>query len=378
VSAAREALEALGHPVGALPESRLLADLFVRVQAQVPLRRTPTRFGADEALSVWLEDGAGCCGETRVQVFEALAVAAGFTVEDAQARRPSGERHRVLLAHDRRVLLDPAFPLPAPLSLDPPAQAEATGYGALSVRNTGGERFEVLLETRGDERILSRIEPDEAPSGGDRGREPAREAEPRQLFRLFDDRLLRWRSGVLEVTDAWSRLRIPFPASAVEGLEALFGLPIPELTPSGPAGLPVPEPELSVYHASTSALPCLRSLLADPAVHASLLPEGWTVKGLSVREDGFDRTLVEGGKLLRTERITLLPEGISVEAEGPLALFRTRTWSLARRPAGTRLRVQATLRDPVPTHGLAEGTRRRLVFELASELLALDGRATEG
>ena len=102
------------------------------------------------------------------------------------------------------------------------------------------------------------------------------------------------------------------------------------------------------------------------------------MKGLSVREDGFDRTLVEDGTLLRTERVTLLPEGMTVEAEGPLALFRTRRWRLEPRPTGTRLRVQATLRDPVPPRGLSEGTRRRLVFELASELLALDGRATEG
>ena len=102
------------------------------------------------------------------------------------------------------------------------------------------------------------------------------------------------------------------------------------------------------------------------------------MEGLSVREDGFDRTLVDEGALLRTERITLLPDGIVVEAEGPLALFRTRTWRLEPRPAGTRLRLLATLRDPVPPRGLPEGTRRRLVFELASELLALDARAAEG
>ncbi len=246
------------------------------------------------------------------------------------------------------------------------------------MRPVDGERLEVLLETRGDERVLYRIEPGEAPSRGDRGPEPVREAAPGQLFRLLDDRLLRWRSGVLELSDSWSRLRIPFPASDAEGLEALFGPPIPELEPSAPAKPPIAEPTLSVYHASTAALPDLRALLADPAVHASLLPEGWTARGLSVREDGFDRTLVEGGTLLRTERITLVPEGMIVEAEGPLALFRTRTWRLEPRPAGTRLRVQATLRDPIPPRGLSEGTRRRLVFELASELLALDARAAEG
>ncbi len=378
MSAVQEALEALGHPHGALPEPRLLANLFVRFQAQVPLRRLPEGPGPEEALASWIEDGAGCCGESRVRAFEALAAAAGFSVEDARARGPAGESHRVLLAHDRRVLLDPAFPLPAPLSLDPPAEAESTGYGALTVRSGGRDRFEVLLETRGDERVLYRIEPGEAPSSGDSDWEPVREAEPGQLFRLLDERLLRWRSGALEVSDAWSRLHVPFPASDPEGLEALFGSPIPELEPSGPAKPPVPAPALSVYHASTSAPPILLSLLTDPAVHDSLLPEGWTARGLSIREDGFDRTLVEGGTRLRTERITLLPEGMTVEAEGPLALFRTRTWRLETRPTGTRLRVQATLRDPIPPRGLSEGTRRRLVFELASELLALDGRATAG
>lgn len=377
MSVVRDALEALGHPLGALPEPRLLASLFVRFQAQVPLRRRPDGTGSEEALASWLEDGAGCCGESRARAFEALASAAGFLVEEARARGPAGESHRVLLAHDRRLLLDPAFPLPAPLSLDPTAEAESTGYGALSVRPGGTGRFEVRLETRGDERVLYQVEPGAVSSRGDRGPEPVREAGSGQLFRLLDDRLLRWRSGALEVSDAWSRLRFPLPASDSESLEALFGPPIPESAPSGPANLPVPEPTLSVYHASTSAPPHLRSLLDDPAVHASLLPEGWTARGLSFRVDGFNRTLVEGGAPLRTERITLLPEGMIVEAEGPLALFRTRTWRLEPRPAGTRLRVQATLRDPIPPRGLSEGTRRRLVFELASELLALDAFAAE-
>lgn len=378
MSAVEDALEALGHPPGALPEPRLLADLFVRFQAQVPLRRAQPDLGPAGILGAWLEDGVGCCGAARVRAFEALATAAGYSVEEALAHGPGGESHRVLLAHARRVLLDPAFPLPAPLSLDPRDEAASSGYGALSVRSRGEDRFEVLLETRGDERVLYQIEQGEGPASGNRGREPGGEAEPGQLFRLLDDRLLRWRSGALEVSDAWSRLRIPLPASTVGGLEALFGPPIPELGPSGPAEPPVPEPTLSVYHATTAALPRLQTLLADPVIHAALLPEGWTVTDLSVREDGFDRTLVEGGTLLRTERITLLPEGMTVEAEGPLALFRVRRWRLEPRPAGTRLRVQATLRDPIPPHGLSEGTRRRLVFELASELLALDGRATEG
>ncbi|MBK9968533.1 MAG: hypothetical protein IPP07_28180 [Holophagales bacterium] len=102
------------------------------------------------------------------------------------------------------------------------------------------------------------------------------------------------------------------------------------------------------------------------------------MKGLAVRGDGFARTLVEEGAHLREERITLLPDGIAVEAEGPLALFRTRNWRLEPRPGGTRLRILATLRDPVPPRGLPEGARRRLVFELASELLALDAQAAAG
>jgi hypothetical protein len=377
VSAVREALEVLGHSAGALPEARLLAALFVRFQAQVPLRRGPASFGADEALAAWLEDGAGCCGEPRVRAFEALALAAGFEVEGARARRACGGGHRVLLAQGRHVLLDPAFPLPAPLSLDPSAEAESTGYGRLSVRNPGGSRFEVLLETRGDERALYQVEPGEALSGGDGYGEACQGTGPEELFRLHDDRLLRWRSGALEVSDAWSRLQLPFAASDGEGLEALFGPPIPEIEVPDEAKPPLPEPTLAVYHASAAGGPSLKSLLADPVGHAALLPEGWTVRGLSVRENGFEWTLVEEGALLRTERVSFLPDGITVEAEGPFARFRTRRWRLEPRPAGTRLRLLATLRDPVPPRGLPEGVRRRLVFELASELLALDARAAE-
>ncbi len=99
-------------------------------------------------------------------------------------------------------------------------------------------------------------------------------------------------------------------------------------------------------------------------------------KCFSAQGGGFRRTLVENGEHLRTERVTFLPDGAVVEAEGPLALFRTRTWRLEPRPFGTRLRLLSTLRDPVPPRGLPEGTRRRLVFELASELLALERLAS--
>ena len=378
MSAVREALEALGHSAGALPAPRLLVSLFVRFQAQVPLRRAPVRLRADETLAAWLEDGSGCCGETRVQAFEALAVAAGFSVESASVLAPCGERHRVLLAPGRRVLLDPAFPLPAPLSLGLPTENTPTGYGALSVRAGSGERLELILETRGDDRVLYQVEPGEASSEYDGGGGSGRADDPEELFRLLDDRLLRWQTGVLEISDGWSRFRIPFPASDREGLVALFGLPVPDHESPEAAKRSVSGPTLGVYHASAAGLPHLRALLADPAVHAALLPVGWNVEGLSSRESGFERALVEDGTLLRTERVTLLPDGITVEADGPLALFRTRTWRLEPRPGGTRLRLLATLRDPVPPRGLPEGTRRRLVFELASELLALDARAAEG
>ncbi len=378
MSAVHEALEALGHPHGALPEPRLLTGLFVRFQALVPVRRAPARFEADEALAAWLEDGAGCCGVLRVRTFEVLALAAGYGVEVAQAHRASGQRHRVLLAQGRRLLLDPSFPLPVPLSLEPPAQAEATGYGTLSVRAGAGDRFELLLETRGDERVLYRCEPGEALSGSDGGAEGCQEDGSEELFRLLDDRLLRWRSGILEVSDAWSRLRLPLPASDPESVEALFGPRLAELEQPETSKRPVPAPTLAVYHASAAGERRLRTLLAEPAVHAALLPEGWTVEGLAVRGDGFDRTLVDGEAPLRTERITRLPDGIVVQAEGPLALFPTRSWRLEPRPAGTRLRLLATLRGPVPPRGLPEGTRRRLVFELASELLALDSLAAKG
>jgi hypothetical protein len=389
VNAAGEALEALGHPVGALPEPRLLAALFVRFQAQVPLRAATEERGGEASLAAWLEDGAGCSGESRVEAFGRLAAAAGFDVERALARDGAGTERTVLLADRRRVLLDVSFPLPAPLFVDPPAEGEATGYGMLSVRPGGPGRYEVRLETRGEERSLFRVETGSVDPGTSRpgsGAPLAAASDPGVgapafrgpgLFRLLDDRLLRWQDGVLEVSDAWSRLRVPFSAEDVDGLEALFGPPAPELDPAEPAELPGFAPTIAVYLASAEDPARLGRLLAEPGTHAALLPEGWVVEGPVYREDRFERTLLEDGTLLRRERITVLPDGAVVEAEGPLALFRTRTWRLEPRPAGTRLRIVATLRDPVPPRGLPEGTRRRLVFELASELLALDRLAGE-
>jgi hypothetical protein len=373
VTAVAEALEALGLTAGALPEPGLLADLFVRFQAQVPLRRSPEHLEPNGILSAWLETGAGSCDEPRVTAFEALATAAGFAVESALSRGPRGERRRVLLAHGRRLLLDPGFPLPVPLALDPPAESVSTGYGTLSVRREAGGVTDVLLETRGDERLLYRVDPSETMESR-ATRAPAADSG---LFRLLEDRLLRWSDGVLEVSDAWSRLRVPLAASDVAGLEALFGPPIPAARPDPTVEVAVFEPTLAAYHSSTAEAPLLRRLLADPAGHAALRPEGWVVEGLSAREDGFEWSLREDGDLLRRERVMLRPDGIVVEAEGPFALFRTRAFRLEPRPTGTRLRLLATLRDPAPPRGLPEGTRRRLVFELASELLALDRLSAE-
>lgn len=369
MGAVAEALEALGHPQGALPEPRLLADLFVRFQAQVPLREAAP--ATPEAhLAAWLGDGAGLCGDARLEAFEALAAAAGFALARAAARSEDGATRTVLLAEGGRRLFDVSFPLPAPLPLDPPAEGEGTGYGTVSVRREAGLPA-LYLETRGEERRLYTVGgPGEGPGGG----EPAPDDGP-GLFRLLDDRLLRWKDGVLEISDSWSRLRVPLPASAADGLEAFFGPPVPEgLAAAGPPD----EATLAVYHASPEAPARLLALLSDPAALAALLPEGWTVSSLVRRAGGFDQELVENGRLLRRERATLLPDGLAVEAEGPLALFRRRTWRLEPRPAGTRMRLLAALRDPVPPRGLPEANRRRLVFELASELLALDRLAASG
>lgn len=360
MGAVAEALEALGHPLGALPEPRLLADLFVRFQAQVPLR--VAREGTTEAhLEAWLADGAGLRGAARLEAFAALAAAAGFAVDRSIARHPDGASRTVLLAEHGTLLLDVSFPLPAPLPLVLPAEGESTGYGTISARREEG-RLALFLETRGEERLLYALE-----GAGDGDAEPD---ERPGLFRLLDDRVLRWTDGVLEVSDAWSRLRVPLPATDAAGLEAFFGPPIPEDLPTtGP-----PEAAtLAVYLASVEEPARLLARLSDPSTHAALLPEGWAVASLRWRDGGFEQELAEDGRLLRRERVTLLPDGIAVAAEeGPLALFRTRTWRLEERPMGTRLRLLGTLRDPVPPRGLSEATRRRLVFELASELLALD------
>lgn len=371
MSAVRETLEALGHPAGAIPEPRLLADLFVRFQARVPMRPAAAGLPPEGHLAAWLEEGDGLCGGARVAAFEALAALAGFPLERVPARGPGGAARPLLLAAEGRLLLDPAFPLPAPLSLDPPAEAEPSGYGALSVRRAGDEPA-VVLEARGEERVLYRVGRGAAPEALPAPGEDADRGAGERLFRLLDDRLLRWSDNVLEVSDAWSRLRIPFPAVDADGLESLFGPPVREPAAPDPDGVLPLEPSLAVYHASAARPQTLLRLLADPAVHAALLPEGWTARETSRRADGFERTLLDGDEVLRTERLALRPDGIAVEAEGPLALFRTRTWRLEPRAGGTRLRVLAVPRDPVPPRGLPEGTRRRLVFELASELLALD------
>ena len=364
MSAVREALEALGHPGGTLPEPRLLAELFVRFQAQVPLRRAG-RGTPEERLAAWLEAGAGLCGEGRTAAFATLAAVAGFALETGHARGAAGDARTVLLADGGRLLFDVSFPLPVPVSLDPPAADLATGYGSLRVRPTAAGP-ELLLETRGQERLLYRVDLGPAAVHDSVERELVGETE---LFRLLDDRLLRFRGGVLEISDAWSRLRFPFPARDGDGLEALFGAPPPRDDGREAA---VHAPTLAVYLASGARPEALRALLADPESFARTLPEGWTATDVAVRADGFAWSVREGEELLRTERMRIVPDGLVLEAEGPLALFRSRTLRLEPRPEGTRLRLLGVLRDPVPPRGLPEGTRRRLVFELANELLALD------
>ena len=257
------------------------------------------------------------------------------------------------------------------VSLDPPAAELATGYGTLRVRPAAAGE-EVLLETRGEERLLYRVDRDPASVSVSAAKGSSEETE---LFRLLDDRLLRFRGGVLEVTDAWSRLRVPFPARDGDGLEALFGPPAPPDDGREAAGQP---PTLAVYLASGARPEALRALLADPESFARTLPEGWTATDVAVRADGFAWSVREGEEFLRTERMRIVPDGLVLEAEGPLALFRSRTLRLEPRPDGTRLRLLGVLRDPVPPRGLPEGTRRRLVFELANELLALDRVAAGG
>lgn len=364
MGALRETLEALGHPAGALPEPRLLADLFVRFQVQVPLRSAPDGRTEDH-LSAWLEDGAGLCGEARTAAFAALAAEAGFALGSARAQGAAGDARTILLAEDGRLLLDVSFPLPAPVPLEPPARELPTGYGALFVRSGSGGP-ELHLETRGEERLLYRVDPGPVAASPDKTTEPSGE---QGLFRLLDDRLLRWKGGVLEISDAWSRLRFPFPASDGDGLDALFG---PLSPPEDERRATANPPTLAVYLASEARPETFRALLADPESFARTLPEAWAATAVETRADGYSWVVREGEEPLRTERVRVVPDGLVLEAEGPLALFRSRTLRLEPRSEGTRLRLLGVLRDPVPPRGLPEGTRRRLVFELASELLALD------
>ena len=271
----------------------------------------------------------------------------------------------------------------------PPPRPGFPAPGAAAPRPAGGSRGHRLRDPLGPSR---RRRGDRGPARDERGRTAAllrraRRAAPGRGVRPRGDR--RWPLppprgpaaalerrgprglGLLEpAAPRVPRLRRGRPRGVVRAAD-----PGPA---DGEARAPAaPGPSLAVYHAVPAEASRLLGLLGDPAVHAALLPEGWAVEQLSRRADGFERTLVEEGKLLRSERVTLRPDGITVDAEGPLALFPTRTWRLEPRPFGTRLRLLATLREPLPPRGLPEGTRRRLVFELASELLAVDRHAAE-
>jgi hypothetical protein len=230
------------------------------------------------------------------------------------------------------VLLDPGFPLPGVVPLEPDGEEYATGYGRLSVATGPGVR-RLLLDARGETRELYRINWPPARFAPD-GRPGRGLPEPGERFRLEGDRFLRWRDGEMEVADVWSRLLWPLPGSEAGLLEAFFRVPA-----SGLAAIPAkPAPaRLSVYDASSLEPPELEARLAARCSDPASLPEGW--------------------------------------ADSPVV---QKSWSFSSRPSGTRVKLTASL-AVVPSCGLAEAVRKTLVFHLVTELFEFSrDRTAEG
>jgi hypothetical protein len=225
----------------------------------------------------------------------------------------------------RTLLLDPGFPLPCLVPLDRPEEEIPTGYGKVAAR-VQGAAVQLTLEARGRTVEICRIRTGEDPPPAKRASSWHRVFEG-ERFRLEGDRLLRWRRGRMDVTDAWSRLSHPLGGGEKEILEALFRVPCGDLAGILPDGAPV---HLAVFDFS----PLPRALLES-------------------RRGRFPGT-GDGG--------------LSGAGEG--APFRSRRWDFEEMDGGTRVKLTAGLAD-VPPRGPTEALRKTLVFLLASEVLDL-------
>ena len=262
-------------------------------------------------------------------------MAAGFTVEEAPgARGFRGEAIASCSPRPPRSCSIRPFLSRRRFSLDPPAPAEPTGYGTLSVRPGGRSA------ARGPPRdprapagsLPGSSRAPRSPRGTGGGAEPGPGPKGSSACSTTGSCAGGAAFSRSPTPGAGSASRFPLPTPKVSKRSSV-PRPRSSIRPQQAKGAGTPEPTLAVYHGSAAAVTRLRPSCRPRRPRRP--PSGGLDRGGPVgSEDGFERTLVEGGALLRRERITLLPDGIAVEAEGPLALFRIRTWRLEQRPAG--------------------------------------------
>ena len=238
---ADEALEALGL-ARRLPDVRYLSDLFDAFNRAVPFEsaskivrnadvagiaekpRVPEVFWADH-----LESGTGGTCFARVAAFAALSEALGFRPAKILGGIMGPRNHASALYEldGRTWLADPGYPLPRLIPLETSAFDTPTGSCEFEV--SGGSA--VLRFVSGPEygRVI------------DFSFDPASEDEFRAawektfsktslflkevvLRRPDAHRVLRYFRGAVDVTDAYSRARIPLLAGRAEKLSELFGI----------------------------------------------------------------------------------------------------------------------------------------------------------
>lgn len=352
---ARALLESLGL-LDQLPTPRLLDDLFVRFGAQVPYETVTKRPEDVDVEAVCLdiaEEGRGVGGFHRARVFRTLAAALGLDV-----RLVRGEPYPAAIARvgGAEVLCDVALPLTTPIPLDA-IEEIASPHGKLTLRREGG-RVTLLADAHGLVEARRSFDLDDR-----RLPEPDRDTPP-FVLRAYDDRIVRWSSGVLTITDSWSVLThalAPSETEAVLGFDA-GDVPAPEETT--PA-------VLRVFDHCDAPPGALLARLGTPDGHLAMQPPGTRAEDVTLEPGAFSSTLVSESGATRRERVVLRPDGAEiglVSGESPVA---SRRITLTGSAAGVRMAMAVTLSKPVPPRGLAESVRKTLVYHLVSELMAL-------
>jgi hypothetical protein len=367
----------------ALPDARFLDELYRRFGAFVPyetVTRTADGDSLEDVLSALVE-GAGSAGARRTRAFLAIARDLGFDAGpvagtvlwrrgDGAPLAGDGDPHAALVVSvlGRRFLVDPAYPLPWPVPLEPPAADMRSPWGTLSVR-TEGRSTDLVCEGLG--RLTARIRYDLTPVE-DVPSVPIEEGP--LLLRLLDDRLHLWRAGEMRVVDSWSVLTHPVPASEKAALAVLFSgaeaivEELPHETPDSP-----PPAALVVFERTRLPLHDVKARLGSPEGLFSLYAPGGRFELAEVSGSGWIWKVFPGDDdAVRTERVTRTGEGVAADVLDEGAFVASRRYGVEPLPDGeTLLSLEALFGRPLSPRGLGESVRKTLVFHLASELLAL-------